>query len=505
METERLTDHRGDARAPVVQGEPGAGAKLLAYVVDEAEVWLMDLQSGATRRIDDGRHAFCFDPAIDPAGTTVSWQAWSPPAMAWDAAVRVDFDVRDGRISTWRPADAAVQQPRFAIDGTPTSVDDRSGWLNVYVSDRAAAPERCEQALPTWAMGQRSYVDRGNDGVIFTRNRGGFGSICVADHSGDVWEIAAGVAVVYGHLSFVDDCLVALRSGPTTPAEIVCLRPDRGADNDPHNLAGSGVRAWTGVEIADPEPVEVDQDGTILHARRYRARRNTSTEPRMFCWIHGGPTDQWQVGFRPRIAYWVTRGWDVLVVDPRGTTGHGRAYQRALNGSWGRLDVDDTASLIRHAHRCGWATPHTTVAIGSSAGGLTVLGLLADHSDIVAGGVAAYPVSDLADLASSDHRFEAHYTETLIGPPSDTDLYEKLSPLSRAEQIAGPLLVFHGTGDPVVPVEQTRLLAERIRASGGEVECVIYDGEKHGFRDPDNQRDEYQRTERFVERVTSRA
>jgi dipeptidyl aminopeptidase/acylaminoacyl peptidase len=203
--------------------------------------------------------------------------------------------------------------------------------------------------------------------------------------------------------------------------------------------------------------------------------------------------------------HWVSRGWDVLVVDPRGSTGHGRAFQQALNGAWGRLDVDDTAALVRHAHDEGWATPETTVAIGGSAGGLTVLGLLADYPDIVAGGVAAYPVSDLVDLANTDYRFEAHYTETLVGPTTDSDLYQRLSPLNRADQIAGPLLLFHGADDPVVPVAQTELLAERIRSTGGDVECVIYEGEGHGFRHTDNQRDEYERTERFIERVTSTA
>ena len=234
-----------------------------------------------------------------------------------------------------------------------------------------------------------------------------------------------------------------------------------------------------------------------LHARRFVAGQG-----RLLCWVHGGPTDQWQVDFRPRIAYWWSRGWDVLVVDPRGSTGHGREYQRALNGGWGRYDVDDTATLIRHAHDEGWATAHRTVVMGGSSGGLTVLGLLADHPDLVAGAVASYPVSDLADLASATHRFEAHYTDTLVGAPDDPDTARRmieLSPLHRAGRIAGPLLLFHGSDDPVVPASQSELLAERIRVGGGEVEYVVYEGEGHGFRDPVNQRDEYARIERFLD------
>ena len=501
----QLTDHRRACRGPVIQPIPALGSQLLAYVIDEAEVWLTDLRSGLSRRLDDGRHAFCFDPAIAPDGSMVSWQGWSPPAMAWDAAERVDVRLDNGLISAWRPENGAVQQPRFALDGTPTCVHDGSGWLNVYVGCEAAAPEPFEQAGPTWGFGQRSYIDRSDGSVIFTRNERGFGSICVADAPGATREIVESSIGVFGHLSGVGDRVVALRSGPTTPPEIVVLAPPSGRTEIRQRVAGGGVHAWDDIEIADPEEVSVDHDGATLYARRYPATRGASGARRMFCWVHGGPTDQWQAEFRPRIVYWVSRGWDVLVVDPRGSTGHGRAYQQALNGAWGRLDVDDTAALIRHAHGQGWATPGTTVVIGGSSGGLTVLGLLADHPAVAAGGIASYPVSDLADLAHSSHRFEAHYTDTLVGPTDDTERYRALSPLHRADRIAGPLLVFHGTEDPVVPVSQTRLLVDRMRSAGGVVDCVIYDGEGHGFRNSDNQRDEYERTERFVEMVTSSA
>jgi dipeptidyl aminopeptidase/acylaminoacyl peptidase len=220
------------------------------------------------------------------------------------------------------------------------------------------------------------------------------------------------------------------------------------------------------------------------------------------CWVHGGPTDQWQVDFRPRIAYWCSRGWDVLVVDPRGSTGHGRAYQQALNGGWGRLDVDDTAALIRHAHREGWARPESTVVIGGSSGGLTVLGVLADHPHLVAGGIASYPVSDLAVLSKGTHRFEAHYTDTLVGTAGH---FETLSPIHRAERIVGPLLLFHGSADEVVPIAQSNALVDRIRAGRGTVDYVVYDGEGHGFRDPANVRDEYERTERFLRAIAGGA
>ena len=131
---------------------------LVAYVVDEAEIWVLDLRSGESRRLDDGRHAFCFDPAISPDQRIVSWQAWSPPDMPWDGSVRVDCDLRTGTIGEWAVPDAAVQQPRFTPHGEPVHVHDGSGWLNIHVGDRPVVSEPCEHAGPTWGMGNRSFA-----------------------------------------------------------------------------------------------------------------------------------------------------------------------------------------------------------------------------------------------------------------------------------------------------------------------------------------------------------
>ena len=114
----------------------------------------------APRRLDDGRDAFCFDPAVAPSGHEVCWQAWSPPDMPWDGAHACRLNVADpnAQVQRWRPDGGAVQQPRHTPSGAQTCVHDGTGWLNVYVGDRAVLPERIEQAGPTWGMGLRTYA-----------------------------------------------------------------------------------------------------------------------------------------------------------------------------------------------------------------------------------------------------------------------------------------------------------------------------------------------------------
>jgi dipeptidyl aminopeptidase/acylaminoacyl peptidase len=261
-------------------------------------------------------------------------------------------------------------------------------------------------------------------------------------------------------------------------------------------LAVGPALGWDALDLPEPDLVRIEHDDVAVHARRYVAGRG-----RTLCWIHGGPTDQWQVTFMPRVAYWWSRGFDVLVPDPRGSTGHGRAYQRALHGGWGRVDVDDTAAILRHSHASGWSEPARTVVVGGSSGGLTALGVLGLHPGLAAAGAVSYPVTDIADLARRSHRFEAHYTISLVGPLDDVATYEARSPLSYADRIDVPLLVMHGDEDPVVPVDQSARLAERIRAAGGDVEYHVMAGDGHGFRRPENQLAEYELMERFVARV----
>ncbi|MEM8620861.1 MAG: alpha/beta fold hydrolase [Actinomycetota bacterium] len=519
----RLTTFDRSCRGPVVATvvEPGVGSDvaanrhagqpdhvdrchLVAVVsVDEAEVWMVPLDGDEVdhqpRRLDDGRHEFCFDPAVSPNGGLVSWSGWSPPSMAWDAGERVDLALGGGPggvdvLSTWKPVDGAVSEPRFTQDGTATHVHDGSGWRNVYVGGRAVVAEPVEQAGATWGMGNRSY-DVGVGGVaVITRNVGGGGQLVLVYPDGESSVIDD--RHVWGQVSIVGDLVIGIRSAPGRPPEIavVDVSPTAGRD-DVTVLAKSGVDAWRTVQ---PPPIEVL--ATTLPARRVVPAGDVRGT---LCWIHGGPTDQWRNDFRPRLDYWVSRGFQIVIPDHRGSTGYGREFQQALHGGWGRSDVDDIAAVLAELHLAGTTSPATTVIVGGSSGGGAVLGVLADHPQLVAGGIASYPVSDLADLAKRSHRLEAHYTDTLVGPASDVAAFQRLSVIHRAGQITKPLLVFHGSDDPVVPAEHTEALVAAIADSGhgDHVEHVVYEGEGHGFRDPVNVADEYARMAAFIERV----
>ena len=487
----RLTDleSKRTAAAPVAVAD---GSRIV-YVVDESELWSIDCVGGTPERLDDGSADFVFDPSAAPDSSSVAWLAWNAPDMPWDRS-RIERITFDHAASNRTQPLGAVQQVRFMPDGAELCLRDDGGWLNLWLDGTPFFDEPFEHGGPTWGMGQRSFVASPDcQRIAFTRNENGLGRLCVIDvGSRTVHEVARGV---HGQLSWNGGRLAALRSGARTPTQVV-VYDDTTWERDV--VAIGPLSGWEDLPLSEPELIEIAAaDGCTLHARLYKA--DTSTD-RLLCWLHGGPTDQWQVTFMPRVAFWRAQGWNVLVSDHRGSTGHGRAYQQALRGRWGELDISDTIDVLVHAHAHGWGSGERTAIVGSSAGGFTALGVAASSPRLLAAVIAAYPVTDLSGSEDGSDRFERHYTDSLVGAlPGAASVRRSRSPLSYAAQLAAtPILLLHGDGDQVVPIAQSRAFVERCVAGGVDIEFVVYDGEGHGFRKPENQLDEYRRMHDFL-------
>jgi dipeptidyl aminopeptidase/acylaminoacyl peptidase len=508
----------GPARQLTTLGPDGAVGAPAVSPDGRAVAFTSDLRVVLVVRLDrDGREPvrlsagadFAADPAWSADGSAVVWQEWDVPAMPWDDSRLV---VR--RVGPSSAVEVLHHAPdRQSLQAQPSPVDptrvafltDATGWLNVTEVDatgraRTLVAEAREHGQPTWVQGQRSFAWSPDGGrLAFHRNEDGFGRLCVIDlASGAVREVAKGW---HEGLTWRDDRLVAVRSGARTPTQLVAYDTTTWGRT---LLARGPVAGWDGV-LDEPDLVTWDaEDGAVVHGRLYRPRvpaTGAGTRPPMLVWTHGGPTSQWGVSFLARIAYYAARGWAVLLADHRGSTGHGRDYTMAMRGRWGELDVSDTAAGIRAAIERGWCDPTRVVAIGGSAGGFTSYLLLARHPELLAAGVVAYGVADLASLDQTSHRFEAHYNQTLVGPPEVAAArYAERSPIHLAERITAPLLILQGTDDAVVAPEQSASIVERLQALGRIVEHQVYEGEGHGWSKPETVVDELERTDDFLRR-----
>ena len=484
----RVVVHGGDRTlsSPVV--DP-TGTRVIA-VADQSEIWAIDRESGSVQRVDDGRHEFVIDPIV--WNGRVVWHGWNPPNMPWDSSELVTergvVSGGDGR---------RVQQPDTTPDGRRLGwLDDASGWLNVTTSDGRRVDESFEHGGPPWGERLRSWCwSPDGSRLAFVRNEDGFGRLCTVDPSSATIDERA--KAIHGQLTWRGSRLAAVRTGGRTPTQIVVYDTD---DWTRRTIAVGPSFDWSDHSaLVEPELVVVESDdGVLLRARLYRSPRPNGA---LLCWIHGGPTDQWTVSFNVRFAYWLDRGYSILVPDHRGSTGHGRAYTQSLHGEWGRRDARDVSTILDAVQRRDGFAARRTAVLGSSAGGLTALVAALEHPELLGAVVAAYPVSDIAALDDTTHRFEAHYNRTLMGDPDTTRAKSTdRSPIHRIAALSVPVLLFHGDADPVVSVEQSRRLAV---AAPDLVEYVEYPGEGHGFRTWSTRVDEHRRTEEFLIRHLS--
>lgn len=483
---------------------------LLAFVGDTRAVSVVASESGRVEVISN-RADFALDPSWSPDGTRLAWHEWDVPAMPWDASRIVIASATANTACTVVAGGpgVSVQQPRFAPDGSALAyLSDAGGWTNLWLAQhdgghaRPLVLEPHEHGGPVWGGGQRSFAWAPDSrSIAFSRNENGFGRLCVVDvATGSVRELSRGI---HTSVTWAGSTVACLRSGARTPTSVVAIDPVTGTKRILATGSGRELVA-AAKEMPEPELVEWQaDDGATVHGRLWTPTPSNPSgrPPPLLVWAHGGPTDQRQVTFDPRLMFFLSRGWAVLHPDPRGSTGWGRSWTQGLREHWGDFDVSDIAAGARLAGERGWGDRSRMVAMGGSAGGMAALLLAARDPELWAAVVALYPVVDLLGLAAGTHRYEAHYTFGLVGPlPASAGRHRALSPLAHAARINCPVLLLHGSADPVVAPAQSTKLAALLRSRRVKVEHHVYEGEGHGWRYPATTEDELERTERFLQR-----
>lgn len=217
---------------------------------------------------------------------------------------------------------------------------------------------------------------------------------------------------------------------------------------------------------------------------------------------HGGPWHRDTWGWNPQVQWLANRGYAVLQVQFRGSTGFGVAFVNASTGEMGRRMQDDLTDAVRWAVQEGIADPKRVGIYGGSYGGYAVLAGLAFTPDVYTCGVDVVGPSNLRTLLES---FPPYWAPRLrrwilrIGNVlEDEALNRRISPLFHAEAIRAPLFVLHGANDVRVKVAESDAVVATLRAKGREVEYVVYPDEGHGFGRPGNVEDSSARIEAFL-------
>ncbi len=243
-------------------------------------------------------------------------------------------------------------------------------------------------------------------------------------------------------------------------------------------------------------------DGEAAHGLFYPPTNpefSSSGKPPLVVLIHGGPTSQVTAAYDARAQFLATRGYAVLQVNYRGSTGYGRDYMLKLRHSWGIYDVEDARTACLYLAEQGMVDERRRVIMGGSAGGFTVLQSLVTHPGFYTAGICLYGVANQFTLASDTHKFETRYLDTMLGPlPEAADIYRERSPIFHAERITDPIAVFQGEIDRVVPRAQSDEIVASLRTRGVPHEYHVYEGEGHGWRKTETIERFYESVDRFL-------
>ncbi|MBN1947769.1 MAG: S9 family peptidase [Bradymonadales bacterium] len=206
--------------------------------------------------------------------------------------------------------------------------------------------------------------------------------------------------------------------------------------------------------------------------------------------VHGGPwyRDTW--GYDPMVQWLANRGYAVLQVNFRGSTGYGKEFANAGDRQWGLAMQDDLTDGVEWLVSQGIADPRRVAIFGGSYGGFAVLSGLTRTPDLYACGVDIVGPSNLITLLQSFPPYWASMREMFhqrVGDPDqDVEFLQSISPLFHADRIRVPLLIGQGANDPRVAQAESEQIVAAMRSHGLPVTYLLYSDEGHGFVRPEN-------------------
>lgn len=448
---------------------------------------------------------FAMQPTWSPDSRKIAYIAWSHPNMPWDGVELRVLTLSDslevsGCETLAGDAKTAILQPEFSPDGRYIAyTSDATGWGQLYVHDFETGRARqitnapAEHGAPAWVQGIRVYSWLpDSSGLVYTRSEQGFGSLWFYHIGRDEHRRLSGQEHGYTHFAQIavsaSGRVAAIASGSQIPTRIISLSVEAPAAPRVHRRAAYEQVAPD--YYALPQAITwTGHDGEAAYGLYYpptHAKIEGSGAPPLIVEVHGGPTSQRTTAFSAEVQFFTSRGYAVLLPNHRGSTGYGRDYMLKLRGAWGLYDVEDSATGAAYLAKQGQADQSRLVIKGGSAGGYTVLQSLVDKPGFYAAGINLFGVSNQFGLALETHKFEARYSDSLLGPlPAATDLYRARSPLFHADKIVDPVIVFQGEDDVVVPRNQSDAIVSSLKARGIAHEYHLYAGEGHGFRKPE--------------------
>lgn len=452
---------------------------------------------------------FYASPRVSPCGKFLSWLSWNHPAMPWtnnscfaasldEQGVIFDRMAIAGSAANQKPQ--AIFQPQWSSDSELFLVSDIDDWWRLYkvLNDGESPPAlqpvlnspppMAEFGVPQWVFGQSTWGFLDGDTIMASFNQQGAGHLCIINIKAGSWREITTDWSDFNTIATGHNAAVALAGSYCQAMQLSYWSSTQPEGWQTIKAPASDLDKNS---LSSPQAIQFGPKNEIAHGFYYPPHNGEniglpSEKPPLVVLAHGGPTSQSTTALNIKVQYWCSRGFAVMDVNYRGSTGYGRNYRLALDGNWGISDVEDVSRAAQYLVDNNLADPERLAIKGSSAGGYTVLAALTFTNTFKAG-ASLYGIGDLEALVQDTHKFESRYVDSLVGPyPEALATYRQRSPLHHVEQLSCPVIFFQGDQDKVVPPNQAEAMVEALKTKGLPVAYVKFIGEGHGFRQAEN-------------------
>ena len=461
-------------------------------------VYVLDVATKASRQVTSGS----FDdrePAWSPDSNTIAFTS-NRTLPDPDRSQNTDIYLVAAKGGIPRPllnSDRAESNPVFSPDGTRIAYvsggDPKDMWYGA--SHIGLVPVTGGQPAPLTASLDRNVTEprfsRDGSQVYFLLEDGGTQHVArVAAAGGAVARVVAGEREIRAYDVAPTGEMAVLESASAYPAEV-----SRAKDGELTRISRVNDEFLKGIALGAVQRIEAKSaDGTAVQGfvtlpPGYKA----GTKVPAILRIHGGPASQFAVGFEFEWQVFAAQGYAVIAANPRGSTGYGTAFSRAIWADWGNKDTQDVLAAVDHVVGMGIADPEKLGVGGWSYGGILTDYVITKTTRFKAATSGASIANVLAGYGTDHYQYE--YEVELGLPWKARDAYINISSsFLDVEKIVTPTLYLCGQLDMNVPLLNTEQLYQAVRRINKvPTELVIYPDQWHGIRKPSYRKDLYER------------
>jgi len=284
--------------------------------------------------------------------------------------------------------------------------------------------------------------------------------------------------------------IAALIDMPDRPAEIYS---QSASTNKPTRLTKTNDAIITQLRVVQPEYVQFkSKDGTAVHGYLYKPLDYTPGKkyPAILR-PHGGPVWAYYAEFTHLAQLFAANGYAVLLPNPRGSTGYGENFAKAIYADWGNKDYQDDMAIVDYAIAQGIADPDKLAVGGWSYGGISTDFIIAQTTRFKAA-ISGAGEANNTSMYGHD-QYQRDYITELGTPWENHALWDKLSPFYKVTNITTPTLFMGGNIDWNVPILGGEQMYQAMKSLGRETQLVVYPGEYHEFKTPSHLKDRLER------------